>query len=207
MHPVSLRLWIDPSRERREINDGDREAAQSWIISRRILSGVIEEYLDGSSGPFLYSSNGGAAPEVQIYTFSGKAALINILVETKHSPEQRSCWFDFTGRRVAIRRVPRVGDGEFQMLDRDRQSMVEIAAEAREESVQPAGDAKVNNADSAAHADASTTNNEIAASFTSTPVAIFGALGLIVAGFLLRIGWRFLSGVAIASPLIPFWLD
>lgn len=59
--------------------------------------------------------------------------------------------------------------------------------EFREEAVQPAGDAKANNTDSAAHADVSTTNNEITASLTPTPVAIFGALALIVAGFLLRI--------------------
>jgi hypothetical protein len=75
--------------------------------------------------PFLCSSNGAAAPEAQIYTFSSKAALINILVGTKHSPERRGCWFDVTGRRVAVNRG--MPYAEFQLSDRDRQRMVEIA--------------------------------------------------------------------------------
>ena len=76
--------------------------------------------------PFLSSSNGGAAPEAQVHTFSGKAALINILMGTKKTPERKSCWLDITGRRVAVakRTLPH---GEFELPDRDRQEMVEIA--------------------------------------------------------------------------------
>ncbi len=76
--------------------------------------------------PFLYSPNGDAAPEAQVYTFSGKAALINVLAGTKSSPERRSCWFDVTGRRVAIKRAP-LPYAELQLTDGDRQRMVEIA--------------------------------------------------------------------------------
>ena len=75
--------------------------------------------------PFLLSPNGGAAPEAQVYAFSGKAVLINILVGTKHSPERSGSWFDVTGRRVAIKRTGR--HAEFELSDRDRQKMVEIA--------------------------------------------------------------------------------
>jgi hypothetical protein len=75
--------------------------------------------------PFLYSPNGDAASEVQVYTFSGKAALINILMGTKHSSERRGCWFDVTGRRVAVNRG--MPYAELQLSDRDRQRMVEIA--------------------------------------------------------------------------------
>jgi len=86
---------------------------------RRIPRRVLAE-------PFLYSSNGRAAPEAQIHTFSGKAALINVLVGTKNTPDRASCWFDITGRRVAIakRTLPHA---EFELSDRDRQIMVEIA--------------------------------------------------------------------------------
>jgi hypothetical protein len=75
--------------------------------------------------PFLYSPNGDQAPEAQVYTFLGKAALINILMGAKSSPERRSCWFDVTGRRVAVEKgVPRA---EFQLTHEDRQRMVEVA--------------------------------------------------------------------------------
>jgi hypothetical protein len=75
--------------------------------------------------PFLHSSNGAAATEAQIYTFSAKAALINILVGAKHSPERRGCWFDVTGRGVAVNRG--IPYAEFRLSDKDRQKMVEIA--------------------------------------------------------------------------------
>jgi TupA-like ATPgrasp len=74
--------------------------------------------------PFC-SSSGAAAPEAQVYTFSGKAALINIFVGTKYSSERSGCWFDVTGRRVALKRV--VPYAELQLSDKDRQKMVEIA--------------------------------------------------------------------------------
>jgi hypothetical protein len=76
--------------------------------------------------PFLYSSNGGAAPEAQVFTFSGKAALIYVLVGTRRSPERRGCWFDVTGRQVGIK-IKRIPYAEFQLSDGDRQRMVEIA--------------------------------------------------------------------------------
>lgn len=76
--------------------------------------------------PFLYSSNGGAAPEAQVYAFSGKAALINVLVGVKKSSGRRACWFDVTGRPVAVTRN-KIAHAEFQLSDRDRQKMVEIA--------------------------------------------------------------------------------
>jgi len=74
--------------------------------------------------PFLHSPDGGAAPEAQVYTFSGKAALINILMGAKGTPERRGCWFDVTGRQVAIKRLPHA---DLQLSSRDRQKMVEIA--------------------------------------------------------------------------------
>jgi hypothetical protein len=75
--------------------------------------------------PFLYSPTGDAAPEAQVYTFSGKAALINILVGARYSPERRSCWFDVTGRRVDVNRG--ISYAELQLSDTDRQRMIEIA--------------------------------------------------------------------------------
>ncbi|MGH6727416.1 MAG: ATP-grasp fold amidoligase family protein [Pseudolabrys sp.] len=76
--------------------------------------------------PFLNSSDGGPAPEAQVYTFSGKAALINIMVGTKFSHERSGCWFDVTGRRVAVKR--RGTPLDLQLSDSDRQKMAEIAA-------------------------------------------------------------------------------
>ena len=76
--------------------------------------------------PFLHAPDGEAAPEAQVYTFSGKAALINILVGVKRTPQRRSCWFDVTGRQVAIKKRV-VPYGEFQLSNRDRQNMVAVA--------------------------------------------------------------------------------
>ncbi len=93
------------------------ERALEWAyrgIPRRILA-----------EPFLCSSNGDAAPEAQIYVFSGKAALINALEGTKLTPERKSCWFDVTGRRVAIKKTGPTTMVE--LSDKDRQKMVEVA--------------------------------------------------------------------------------
>ena len=75
--------------------------------------------------PFLYSSDGGAASEAYVYAFSGKAALINVLVGTKHTRDRKLWWFDVTGRRVAVKRTE--PPAEFQLSDGDRQRMIEIA--------------------------------------------------------------------------------
>jgi tetratricopeptide (TPR) repeat protein len=73
--------------------------------------------------PFLHSPDGNAAPEAQVHTFSGKAALINILVGAKRTSKRRACWFDVTGRQVAIKR--KISYAKFQLSDRDRLEMVE----------------------------------------------------------------------------------
>jgi Flp pilus assembly protein TadD len=75
--------------------------------------------------PFLNSPDDAAAPEAQVYTFSGRAALINIVLGAKYTPQRRSCWFDVTGRQVAVKR--RLPCGEFQLSNRDRQKMIEVA--------------------------------------------------------------------------------
>jgi hypothetical protein len=75
--------------------------------------------------PFLTSPHGGAAPEAMVYTFSGRAALIEVLVGTKHASDRRSCWFDATGRRVAIKWRGREID--FQLSATDRQEMIKVA--------------------------------------------------------------------------------
>jgi len=75
--------------------------------------------------PFLSSPNGGPAKEAHVYTFSGRAALFNVFVGTKRSPERSSCWYDVTGRRVGIS-----GTGphpDIELPDRERLAMVEIA--------------------------------------------------------------------------------
>jgi hypothetical protein len=93
-----MRPAASPTLNRTEVHAAlISEQLQEWAyrgLPRRVLA-----------EPFLYSSNGWAAPEAQVYTFSGKAALINILVGTKRSPERRGCWFDVTGRRVAVKRT------------------------------------------------------------------------------------------------------
>jgi tetratricopeptide (TPR) repeat protein len=75
--------------------------------------------------PFLSSSYGGA-PDAQVHVFSGKAALISVVVGVKRSSGRRACWFDVTGRRIAVKYAT-ISDFEFQLSDRDRQEMVEIA--------------------------------------------------------------------------------
>jgi hypothetical protein len=76
--------------------------------------------------PFLCSRGGDAAPDAKVYTFSGKAKLINVLVRKKFTSERRGCWFDVTGRRVAVKKQKHPY-AELELSDRDRQEMVEIA--------------------------------------------------------------------------------
>ena len=52
--------------------------------------------------PFLQSANGGQALEIEIYTFFGKAALVNLILGKKFTPSRRHAWFDAMGRRVAV---------------------------------------------------------------------------------------------------------
>jgi hypothetical protein len=52
--------------------------------------------------PFLRSSSGTQALEIEIYTFAGKAALINLISGMKDTPNRRHAWFDATGRRIQI---------------------------------------------------------------------------------------------------------
>jgi Flp pilus assembly protein TadD len=83
-------------------------------LSRRILA-----------EPFLCSPDGSPAQEAHVYTFSGRAALFNIFIGTKRSPERSSCWYDVTGRRVGI-----TGTGphpDIELPDGERLAMIEIA--------------------------------------------------------------------------------
>ena len=52
--------------------------------------------------PFLQSADGRQALEIEIYTFFGKAALANLILGTKFTPNRRHAWFDVMGRRVAV---------------------------------------------------------------------------------------------------------
>ena len=52
--------------------------------------------------PYLQSPNGTQAVEIEIYTFAGRAALVNLILGMKDTPERRHAWFDATGRRVQI---------------------------------------------------------------------------------------------------------
>jgi hypothetical protein len=92
---------------------------------------------------------------------------------------------DFAPFRPLVQRGP---NSSFAVVK--EQESTAPQTEARGEPVQPTGDAKASDhVESAAQTDASTTNTGMVASLASTPVAIFpvAALGLVVAGFLLRI--------------------
>lgn len=52
--------------------------------------------------PFLQSASGKQALEIEVYTFFGKAALVNLILGTKFTPNRRHAWLDATGRRVAL---------------------------------------------------------------------------------------------------------
>ena len=52
--------------------------------------------------PFLQSSSGTQALEIEIYTFAGRAALINLINGMKYTPDRRHAWFDATGRRIQV---------------------------------------------------------------------------------------------------------
>lgn len=52
--------------------------------------------------PFLRSPGGAQALEIEIYTFAGRAALINLIKGMKETPERRHAWYDPTGRRIQI---------------------------------------------------------------------------------------------------------
>ena len=52
--------------------------------------------------PFLQSPSGTQALEIQIYTFAGRAALINLINGEKYTPNRRHAWFDATGRRIQV---------------------------------------------------------------------------------------------------------
>ena len=52
--------------------------------------------------PFLQSPSGTQALEIEIYTFAGKAALINLINGMKNTPDRRHAWFDAKGRRIQV---------------------------------------------------------------------------------------------------------
>jgi hypothetical protein len=52
--------------------------------------------------PFLRSPSGTQALEIEIYTFAGRAALINLINGMKFTPDRTHDWFDATGRRIQV---------------------------------------------------------------------------------------------------------
>jgi hypothetical protein len=52
--------------------------------------------------PFLQSPSGTQVLEIEIYTFAGRAALINLIRGIKHTPDRSHAWFDATGRRIQV---------------------------------------------------------------------------------------------------------
>jgi hypothetical protein len=52
--------------------------------------------------PFLQSSSGTQALEIEIFTFAGRAALINVINGMKFTRDRRHAWFDVTGRRIQV---------------------------------------------------------------------------------------------------------
>ena len=52
--------------------------------------------------PFLRSPSGTQAMEIEIYTFAGRAALINLINGMKNTSDRRHAWFDATGRRIQV---------------------------------------------------------------------------------------------------------
>lgn len=57
--------------------------------------------------PFLQSADGRQALEIEIHTFYGKAALVQLILGAKFTPNRRHTWFDVTGRRVALNMGPK----------------------------------------------------------------------------------------------------
>jgi hypothetical protein len=53
--------------------------------------------------PLLESPLGGPPVEAHVFTFSGKVALIRLLVGRKLTPERSDAWYDVAGRRLAIK--------------------------------------------------------------------------------------------------------
>jgi hypothetical protein len=75
--------------------------------------------------PLLQSPDGGTPFEAQVFTFSGRAALIRMLFGRKWVPGRRDAFFDATGRRVAAAThlVPRV----YTLTDALRQNLIDIS--------------------------------------------------------------------------------
>lgn len=67
--------------------------------------------------PLLKGADGGPPVEVQVMTFSGKAAFIRVFSGGKLSPEMRDNWFDAKGNRLPFRVLSTPGDYEFSEDD------------------------------------------------------------------------------------------
>jgi hypothetical protein len=52
--------------------------------------------------PFLRSPSGAQAMEIEIYTFVGRAALINLISGVKDTPDRMHAWYDPTVRRIQV---------------------------------------------------------------------------------------------------------
>ncbi len=52
--------------------------------------------------PFLRSASGAQAAEIEVYTFAGRAALVNLIGGMKDTPDRKHAWFDATGRRIQV---------------------------------------------------------------------------------------------------------
>jgi hypothetical protein len=75
--------------------------------------------------PLLQSPDGGLLIEAQVFTFSGRAALIRMLFGRKWVPGRRDACFDVTGRRVAV--ATGLAPREYTLTDALRRRLIDIA--------------------------------------------------------------------------------
>lgn len=98
---AKVREWL-----RRDYYDHAREWAYRDLPRRLIAE------------PLLQPAAGTELIEAQVFTFDGRAALIRLLSGGKLTRDRSDCWFDVTGRRVAININKKPFDGVLAGSDR-----------------------------------------------------------------------------------------
>lgn len=105
--------------------------ARNWLSARRTgrrhaewgYRGVPRRII---AEPLLTGPDGNTPPEINVYTFGGKAALIRRFTGRKTLPERRDAWFDPTGRQIEMG-VVSIRSARMELSDALRAELIDVA--------------------------------------------------------------------------------
>lgn len=105
--------------------------ARSWLKARRTgrrhaewgYRGVPRRII---AEPLLTGPDGNTPPEINVYTFGGRAGLIRRFTGRKTLPERRDAWFDPTGRQIDIG-VVSIRSTRMDLSDALRTELIDVA--------------------------------------------------------------------------------